>query len=87
MIGIYCRKNHHSDTEFCGDCQSLFDFASVKLDKCTWGEDKPACSKCTNHCYPREQRERIREVMRFSGPRMLFKYPLLSLLHFRKMSR
>ena len=86
MIGIYCRKRHHSDTELCEDCLALFDFALFKLDKCPWGVEKPACSKCTIHCYPDDKREKIREVMRFAGPRMLFKYPLLSFLHFGNKS-
>lgn len=33
------------------------------------------------HCYKPEMREKIREVMRFSGPRMIFHHPYLAIKH------
>ena len=33
------------------------------------------------HCYQTEMREKIRQVMRFSGPRMLLYHPALALWH------
>jgi hypothetical protein len=39
------------------------------------------CAKCPVHCYRPELRERIRAVMRYAGPRMLFRHPRLAILH------
>jgi len=37
-----------------------------------WPKDpKPFCSHCDTHCYAPEMRERMREVMRYAGPRSL----------------
>ena len=34
-----------------------------------------------NHCYKPEMRERIRQVMRYSGPRMITKHPVAAIRH------
>lgn len=81
MIHIFCEKNHSRNTQLCLDCRELLEYAHRRLDYCPFSEQKPACNKCNIHCYKNDMRERIRLVMRFSGPKMLFKHPLLALLH------
>src|SRR3972149_10681953 len=49
-----------------GDCQKLLDHGIAKLLLCPY-DPKPRCKKCETHCYAPGYRERIREVMRFSG--------------------
>jgi hypothetical protein len=44
-------------------------------------ESKTFCSNCKVHCYKPEMREKIREVMRFSGPRMIFHHPITAIRH------
>lgn len=44
-------------------------------------ESKAFCSNCRVHCYCPDMREKIRMVMRFSGPRMLFYHPVLAIRH------
>ena len=44
-------------------------------------ETKTFCSQCKVHCYKTKQREQIRKVMRFSGPRMLFYHPIMAIRH------
>lgn len=75
MIGLYCRKNHHTD-DLCPDCETLKNYALDRLTKCPLGEDKPACKDCQIHCYKADMKNKIREVMHFSGPRMIIYYPL-----------
>ena len=81
MMSLYCRDHHGHRSGCCDDCSHLLDYANRRLDTCPFGEDKPACSKCLVHCYSASQRERVREVMRYSGPRMVFRHPILSLYH------
>ena len=45
-------------------------------------ETKTFCSNCKVHCYRPDMRERIRAVMRFSGPRMLLYHPITGIRHF-----
>ena len=42
---------------------------------------KPACNHCTVHCYSAKMKERVKAVMRYSGPRMLLRHPWLAILH------
>ena len=42
---------------------------------------KTSCDACENHCYKPEMRERIRQVMRYSGPRMITKHPVAAIRH------
>ena len=80
MIRLYCRKNHHSKT-LCAECKALAEYASQRSDKCPFMETKTFCSNCKVHCYKPEMREKIRAVMRFSGPRMIFYQPVMAVRH------
>ncbi|EDP11707.1 nitrous oxide-stimulated promoter family protein [Amedibacillus dolichus] len=79
MIALYCRKNHKQ--AMCEDCQRLLEYACQRIDCCPFMETKSFCSNCKVHCYQSEMREKIRKVMRFSGPRMLFHKPWLVVSH------
>lgn len=79
MLHIYCRDKHAGS--LCSECEELKVYVSARLDRCRFGEDKPTCAKCPVHCYQRERREQIKRVMRYSGPRMIWEHPLLSLWH------
>ena len=80
MIALYCRKNHGGKT-LCPDCAALDAYARQRSDKCPFMETKTFCSNCKVHCYQPEMREKIREVMRFSGPRMMFRHPITVVRH------
>lgn len=81
MVGIYCRALHGSGPSPCAECGGLLAYARQRLARCPFQEGKTACSRCPVHCYRPEMRERVREVMRFAGPRMLWRHPILALLH------
>jgi hypothetical protein len=80
---LYCRGNYHpgSRLEICPTCHELSDYALTRLEKCPFKSEKPTCANCTVHCYRPEMRDRIRMVMRYSGPRMLLRHPVLAVLH------
>lgn len=80
MIELYCKKKE-KNKELCEECKSLLDYAYKRLDYCKFGEYKSSCQKCPIHCYKKDMRERMRQVMRFSGPRMLFYHPVAALKH------
>ena len=80
MISIYCRK-HHGSKELCPEFAALDAYAQLRSDKCPFMETKTFCSNCKVHCYKPDMRQKIREVMRFSGPRMIFHHPIMALRH------
>jgi len=81
MVHCYCRNRHHTTGGLCDECQGLFDYATLRLDRCRFGSEKPTCANCPVHCYQRERREQIKVVMRYAGPRMLWRHPILSVRH------
>ena len=82
MVGIYCRGKHGTDSkELCGDCAEFLEYARKRLGGCKFDEGKPPCSKCSVHCYKPEMREKIRAVMKYSGPRMITRHPILAARH------
>ena len=70
MIELYCRGNHGTPKgQLCPDCAALRDYADARVGHCPHMATKP------------EMREQIRQVMRWSGPRMLFHHPVLAIRH------
>jgi hypothetical protein len=82
MINLYCAGNHANKTELCEVCADLANYAEKRLLSCMYGDIKPVCKKCPVHCYSPQKREQMREVMRWSGPRMLQKKPFYAMVHF-----
>jgi len=80
MIAIYC-KGKHKHTELCEECFALCDYALKRLTFCKFGDKKPSCRKCPIHCYNKDMKEKIKEVMRFSGPRLIFYRPAETIKH------
>ncbi len=80
MIMHYCRR-HHGGKNLCADCRGLLEYVMARMDKCPKGEMKTSCRKCDIHCYSSKCRMRIREVMKYMGPRMLLVNPIAALRH------
>lgn len=81
MIRLYCVKKHGTKKTLCPECEALSRYAMMRSDKCPFMETKTFCSNCKVHCYKADMREKIREVMRFSGPRMILHHPVMALRH------
>ncbi len=87
MIAIYCRENHKPASGLCEECSALNNYAMKRLENCPFGENKPTCGSCHIHCYKSDMRLKVREVMRFAGPRMMFRHPIDTIRHFYKENR
>src|SRR5271169_3147438 len=82
MIGIYCRGNHGTKGPLCYGCEELLSYARARLLKCPFQEAKTTCAQCPVHCYKPAMRARVKDVMRYAGPRMPLRHPVLALFHF-----
>jgi predicted amidophosphoribosyltransferase len=80
MISLYCRKKHHHN-DLCEACQALKTYALKRLSLCQFGEEKTACSNCSVHCYKPDYRQKMKAVMRYSGPWMVLYHPIYSIKH------
>ena len=84
LISIYCEKNHRQSNGLCDQCQEIKVYAINKIKECPDQPDKPICESCSTHCYEPVMRERIKEIMRFSGPRIIWRHPILTIDHIMK---
>ena len=75
------RTTSSSSPFLCPECSDLLHYAHQRLERCRFGEEKPSCTRCPVHCYRKDMRERIRQIMRYSGPRMLLHDPIMAIRH------
>lgn len=80
MILKYCKGKKHLEIP-CKDCQELIQYTENRIENCPFMETKTYCTNCEVHCYSPEMRKSIREVMRYSGPRMIFSHPIIAMDH------
>lgn len=81
MIAVYCRGHHPEYDGLCPSCARLREYAWQRSDKCPFKESKTFCSNCKVHCYKPQMREKIKKVMKYSGPRMIFYHPFTAVRH------
>lgn len=72
MIALYQRRSPEALADN-AHYQALNAYADKRLDKCVFGENKPACKQCPVHCYQPAKREEMKQIMRWAGPRMLWR--------------
>lgn len=81
MVRIYCAGKHGRRATLCAPCEALLCYADDRLTKCPFGEEKTTCRDCPIHCYRPVERTAMKDVMRYAGPRMLWRHPLLAIRH------
>ena len=94
ILVIYCKGKHRvvrkrleppsgqdMAADLCDECQELYAYAEARVAHCPHMERKTFCSVCPTHCYQKDYRVRIREVMKYVGSRMLLHAPILVLKH------
>lgn len=81
MVQVYCRGKHGHKKDLCSDCQKLMEYSFARTDHCPFMETKTFCSACKVHCYAPQMRTAVKEVMRYSGPRMLLYHPGKAIKH------
>lgn len=96
MVEVYCKGQKHEGYEkheeserkrkpnLCKECESLVQYAWKRLDYCRFGEQKTFCEDCPVHCYSPKMRTQVKQVMRYSGPRMLIYHPIIAIKHMFK---
>jgi len=97
FVHVFCSMRHENREEtdlpadlahmfrkgltLCPDCRALIAYALDKRRKCPL-DPKPSCKHCRIHCYNKEYRARIREIMAFSGRKMIMRGRLDYLWHY-----
>ena len=90
MIKLYCKGNHKNDSNriqeiskngLCYECLELLEYCKARSENCPFMENKTFCNNCKVHCYNPKMREKIKKVMKYSGPRMMFYHPIMAIRH------
>ena len=82
MIEAYCHGKHGTRRdELCTECTQLAEYAEARISRCPFMATKTFCSQCHVHCYAPEKLQAIKDVMRYAGPRMLLRHPVLVVKH------
>lgn len=95
FVEVYCAGKHRDgatsmvavpgDTgsrRICQECRAFFEYAIKKRMKCPLEAEKPSCKHCRIHCYGTANREKIREIMAYSGRRLIMRGRLDYLWHY-----
>ncbi len=82
MIDIYYKQ--FKDEEHLAEREDVLSYAMTRLNYCRFSEDKPTCKVCPVHCYKKSYQEKMKLIMRYSGPRMMIYHPIMSVEHFIK---
>lgn len=78
MVALYY-KNKAND--FTISEKRMQSYAINRLASCRFGEEKTTCRKCPVHCYQEKYRLQMKKIMRYSGPKMLIRHPVLCMQH------
>ncbi len=84
MLKIYCKAHHINQSgvnSLCEECEGIALYSKKRLTNCPHKEKKPTCGNCTIHCYKPDMQKNMREIMRYSGPRMLYHHPIMAIRH------
>ncbi len=75
------RPGRRPEETICPDCAALLEHGMQKRSLCPL-EPKPSCKSCHIHCYTPEYRLKIREIMAYSGRRMIMQGRIDYLWHY-----
>lgn len=75
------RDAEHPEDTLCLDCAALLEHGMKKRAFCPL-EPKPTCRSCQIHCYSADYRQKIREIMAYSGRKMILRGRLDYLWHY-----
>lgn len=95
FVEVYCRGRHGDiprtrfqlpaglgRRDLCADCAAFMEYAVARRMKCPLEEEKPTCKRCRIHCYAPRQRELVREIMAYSGRKLILRGRLDYLWHY-----
>lgn len=91
---VWCAGHEHSGREgfalpgnlkplqLCPECAAFVAYAVQKRKNCPLEAEKPSCKHCRIHCYGPQQRALVKQIMAWSGRRMILRGRLDYLWHY-----
>lgn len=95
FVEVYCVGKHGAvdrlpfplpenlgEMKICSGCAEFMQYAITKRLKCPLEVEKPSCKHCRIHCYGKEERDMVREIMAYSGRKLLLRGRLDYVWHY-----
>jgi hypothetical protein len=91
---VWCSGHHHSNRQtflvpgsqqtlqLCPECTAFMEYVVKKRLICPLEAEKPSCKHCRIHCYAPQQRAQVKQIMAWSGRRMILRGRLDYLWHY-----
>ncbi len=79
-----CRNPHFGPEgryRLCPDCAALAEYSCTRTQVCPRTAIKTFCKNCPIHCYEEGQNQKIKQVMRYAGPRIMLHHPVDGVYH------
>lgn len=95
FVEVYCAGRHGAagrtlfalpaelgTRKLCPECARFMEYAVARRIRCPLEAEKPSCKHCRIHCYAPAQREKVREIMAYSGRKLIMRGRLDYLFHY-----
>jgi hypothetical protein len=95
FVVVYCAGKHAEvgrsplelpaglgECRLCRECAAFISYAIERRMKCPLEAEKPSCKHCRIHCYAPRQLEKVREIMSYSGRKLLMRGRLDYVWHY-----
>ena len=95
FVEVYCAGKHGAvertpfslpeglgETKICSECAAFMEYAVSKRINCPLEAGKPSCKHCRIHCYGKDQREKVREIMAYAGRKLMMQGRLDYVWHY-----
>lgn len=95
FVEVYCNGRHGAterslfnlpaglgERRLCPGCADFMQYAVTRRIKCPLEAEKPTCKHCRVHCYNRANLEKVREIMAYSGKKLMLRGRLDYIWHY-----
>ncbi len=95
FVEVYCAGKHMGvekhpfllpealgKRQMCAECAGFMTYAVARRLKCPLEAEKPSCKHCRIHCYAAPQLAKVKEIMAYSGRKLMMRGRLDYIWHY-----
>ena len=95
FVEVYCDGKHGGaerapltlpeelgERSLCPECTAFLQYAITRRQKCPLEAEKPTCKHCRTHCYAKQQLAKVKEIMAYSGKKLMLRGRLDYIWHY-----
>jgi hypothetical protein len=95
FVEVYCSGKHGvaeknlfslpeqlGERRLCPECSLFMHYAITRRIKCPLEAEKPSCKHCRTHCYNKANLAKVKEIMAYSGMKLMLRGRLDYVWHY-----